>query len=438
MCVGLNEELVSLTEACKLLPVRRRGKKPSISCLYRWSTAGCRGVILETTQCGGTRVTSREALGRFFQRLSGKQPESAEFSVPPCPSPRAGESGCRTGTHPGRNLTQSNKPSAVEANCPPTAWREITVTIVSPQRRRGKKCTRKAVAPSKKSNRQFCQLRQPNPSIPAHVDEVLSRLDKVTQSSTTKWSARCPAHDDRNPSLTVGIGEKRQVLLCCHSAGCTLEQILEAMDLSPADLYARSPSSNGKPLTLKALAKDKALPPQSLEKFGVHEENSRVRIDYFLTDGSLAPRHRVRTSLVAKEGSKWSGQKEDDIVCYGLGRLGEAQTQGHLILVEGESDCWTLWHHGYPALGIPGANQAQLIQRDYLKGIKKVYYVREPDTGGDRFARGVADRLRRLKYEGQVLEISLSPAKDANDLHKRNVRRFKSVFQKALERRHNG
>ena len=65
-----SETLISLTEATKGLPRRRRGKKPHISTLYRWSTAGCRGVVLETIQIGGTRCTSKEALGRFFRKLT--------------------------------------------------------------------------------------------------------------------------------------------------------------------------------------------------------------------------------------------------------------------------------------------------------------------------------------------------------------------------------
>jgi hypothetical protein len=66
------EELISLRDAARLLPGRRRGKKPSISCLYRWTTAGCRGVVLESVNVGGTRCTSRQALARFIARLSTK------------------------------------------------------------------------------------------------------------------------------------------------------------------------------------------------------------------------------------------------------------------------------------------------------------------------------------------------------------------------------
>jgi hypothetical protein len=45
-------------------------RKTNISTLYRWSTVGCRGVVLETVQIGATRCTSVEALQRFFEGLS--------------------------------------------------------------------------------------------------------------------------------------------------------------------------------------------------------------------------------------------------------------------------------------------------------------------------------------------------------------------------------
>jgi Protein of unknown function (DUF1580) len=64
------ETVQSLAQAAHELPRRRGGRKTHISTLYRWATAGCRGVILETIQIGATRCTSREALQRFFERLS--------------------------------------------------------------------------------------------------------------------------------------------------------------------------------------------------------------------------------------------------------------------------------------------------------------------------------------------------------------------------------
>ena len=66
----LTEDVISLAEAAKQLPGRRGGKRPHVSCLYRWTIGGCRGVVLESVQVGGARCTSRQALARFIERLS--------------------------------------------------------------------------------------------------------------------------------------------------------------------------------------------------------------------------------------------------------------------------------------------------------------------------------------------------------------------------------
>ncbi len=64
------ETVLSFTEAAKGLPRRRGAKRPHVSTIYRWSSSGCKGVILESIQIGGTRCTSKEALARFFNALT--------------------------------------------------------------------------------------------------------------------------------------------------------------------------------------------------------------------------------------------------------------------------------------------------------------------------------------------------------------------------------
>lgn len=68
----IREQLISLKEAAKLFPKNARGKHPHISCIYRYTTTGCRGVVLESIQAGSVRSTSREAVARFFERLTNE------------------------------------------------------------------------------------------------------------------------------------------------------------------------------------------------------------------------------------------------------------------------------------------------------------------------------------------------------------------------------
>jgi hypothetical protein len=72
-----SESVITFSQAADSIPRRRRGCKCHVSTLFRWSTAGCRGVVLETIQIGGTRCTSQEALQRFFERLSRNRPNAS-------------------------------------------------------------------------------------------------------------------------------------------------------------------------------------------------------------------------------------------------------------------------------------------------------------------------------------------------------------------------
>ena len=58
-----SESLLTLAEVGKLL-------RKHVATVYRWSTVGYCGVVLETIQVGGTRCTSHEAVQRFCERLT--------------------------------------------------------------------------------------------------------------------------------------------------------------------------------------------------------------------------------------------------------------------------------------------------------------------------------------------------------------------------------
>jgi len=174
------------------------------------------------------------------------------------------------------------------------------------------------------------------------------------------------------------------------------------------------------------------LPWQLLVNAGVLDEpNGSVRITYYLSNGTPAPRYRIRTALEAREGSLWS-RGEGEIVPYGLERLEVARKLGQLVLVEGESDVWTLVYHKFPVLGIPGAEMVKTLKQDYLEGIHQLAVIQEPDTGGASFVKNVAALLRSWQWPGRAFAMTLPGAKDSNDLHKRDWKAFPTAFQQAL------
>ena len=52
------------------------------------------------------------------------------------------------------------------------------------------------------------------------------------------WMAKCPAHDDKNPSLSISEGRDGRTLLKCF-AGCTAEQIITTVGLRMSDLMPK-------------------------------------------------------------------------------------------------------------------------------------------------------------------------------------------------------
>ena len=59
------------------------------------------------------------------------------------------------------------------------------------------------------------------------LEEILSRLEGV-KGGNGQYSARCPAHDDHNASLSVASGENGEILLYCHKE-CEFDDIVKAL-----------------------------------------------------------------------------------------------------------------------------------------------------------------------------------------------------------------
>ena len=82
-----------------------------------------------------------------------------------------------------------------------------------------------------------------DPTIPAEFNglpTMLQRLEehgcKVIPQPNCTASAQCPAHDDRDPSLSIRECDDGKVLVHCF-AGCKTEDILGALGLAWGDLF---------------------------------------------------------------------------------------------------------------------------------------------------------------------------------------------------------
>ncbi len=247
------------------------------------------------------------------------------------------------------------------------------------------------------------------------IARVLERLQGV-KAHNGYYMASCPAHDDRDPSLSIKEGDDERVLVNCFG-GCTFDEVIAAIDLEPRDLFAEDNGKGGRggsilpnsgarlhhppkkphenagkgsadadvpvdttaPLphggphlrvvggtaapdcTLVDYAEYVRLPVEFLRGLGLKEihyiDQKAVKIPYLDAAGAEEICVRFRVSLTGKP--KIKTRKGDKHRLYGLWKIEEVRQTGYVILVEGESDTQTGWYHGEPVIGVPGATGFQ-------------------------------------------------------------------------------
>ena len=75
----------------------------------------------------------------------------------------------------------------------------------------------------------------------ATLDKILTSTN-ATGSEEKGWSGLCPGHADHRNSLSIALKDGR-IILNCH-AGCSIENVVQALDLEMADLFEKSLHEN--------------------------------------------------------------------------------------------------------------------------------------------------------------------------------------------------
>lgn len=122
---------------------------------------------------------------------------------------------------------------------------------------------------------------------------LLNLLEGIQERGLGRWSAKCPAHADRSPSLSIREGE-RGVLLRCW-AGCSLAEICAALGVKVADLFHDSERAERS--------------RQRVPRKSAHVDLRRTAFDFELH--ALALSERAESVLAAATGvdvSQWSDE----------------------------------------------------------------------------------------------------------------------------------
>lgn len=98
-------------------------------------------------------------------------------------------------------------------------------------------------------------------------EALLSRLARVHRAGPGRWLALCPAHPDRDPSLSIRLAGDKLLLHCF--AGCAPDAVLEALGLTWRDLYAKDSKPWEAPGYYRPVAPERpTAPAEARERWG--------------------------------------------------------------------------------------------------------------------------------------------------------------------------
>ncbi|MDQ3816074.1 MAG: AAA family ATPase [Acidobacteriota bacterium] len=219
------------------------------------------------------------------------------------------------------------------------------------------------------------------------VHDVLSKLRGVRESGG-EWSAKCPAHDDQQNSLSVGVGTGGKLLIHCH-AGCPYEHIVAKLGLT----------ANGSG-------------PRRIAKV----------YDYCDERGELlyqAVRYEPKDFGMRRPdgcGGFIYNIKGVPRILYRLPELVTAQQGQPILIVEGEKDADRLAELGFVATtNVGGALKWRNEYSESLCGLPAII-IPDNDDAGYKHAEKVARSLLGKAASIKVIELpGLPPKGDVSD-----------------------
>ena len=214
--------------------------------------------------------------------------------------------------------------------------------------------------------------------------DILGRLQGV-RGGDGKWSARCPAHEDQNPSLSIAESGGR-VLLYCH-AGCTYEAIRSALGL------------------------DKDDGASSIQTVYDYRDESGALLYQVVR---LIPKRFLQRRVLPGGEYEWTMKNVKRKVLYKLRDIVKRPDET-VWIVEGEKDADALHRHGL--LGTTNCGGAGKWLPAYSQSLagRRVRIIPDNDEPGKAHAAQVARSVRSIAESVKVVTLDVGPGGDVSD-----------------------
>ncbi len=227
------------------------------------------------------------------------------------------------------------------------------------------------------------------------LDEFMARIEGPRKRTATGWVVRCPAHPDRDPSLSVTPISDR-ILVKCH-AGCDAEAVVEALGLTLADLFTESRERDERPA--------QAQPKRLAATYEYRDEHGRALYRKLRFEPKTFGWERF-------EVDRWvAGLGDVRRVPYRLPALAAAERDSVAWIVEGEKDADNLTAAG--AECVTSSKDWQDAWSPLFAGLH-VVIIQDNDGPGRKIAAQVQRSLGSLP--ASVLVMAMPGAVEGGDV----------------------
>ena len=212
-------------------------------------------------------------------------------------------------------------------------------------------------------------------------EQLLAHFEAQPKRAGAGYVVKCPAHEDRQASLSVTESDDK-FLLYCH-AGCTFESVLAAAKLSAKDL-------------------SKSSTPRVICTYDYRDEKGQLIYQVQRWEPKSFTQRRPN-------GTGWiNSVPTASRIPYRLPELLKAKT---VLIVEGEKDVETLRRHGFEATTTGGATSWRPDYAKYFKD-KLIFIIADADEPGRKYAATVALALHQAN---SVSVLEMPKGKDVSD-----------------------
>ena len=261
-------------------------------------------------------------------------------------------------------------------------------------------------------------------------EDFLSHF-KVVQRYNNKAQCKCPAHNDKQASLTISIGTKNTnaIIMKCH-AGCTNSEILSAAGLAEKDMFEINDDIK------------KSFKP-NWKSYIENRENKKIeaRYDYRSSlNGSYV------FSKIRLEGKKIIyGRFENDRFIYGLnGKRGKdykaiygdlnrirkaIETNETIFITEGEKDTDTMLKYGYIACSYGSSSDWQKALAEVFRN-GNIIILADNDKSGKEVAQKILEDTQGIVKTARI--IIPTPTLDKGDISDYFIDHTKEDFENLL------